>query len=65
MEIAIKRYTKDRIPDVVDFEKRLRMEESDWGWEIDDAYVFAVEKSFYKNVPDSKMRDIGIWIDIS
>lgn len=46
MDLEIKRYTKDRIPDVLDFEKRLREEESDWGWEIDDAYVKSVEKSF-------------------
>ena len=46
MDLEIKRYTKDRIPDVVDFEKRLRQEEDFWGWEIDDAYVQSVEKSF-------------------
>ena len=28
------------------FERRLREEENDWGWEIDDAYVRAVERSF-------------------
>lgn len=44
--MAIERYTKDRIPDVLDFESRLREEENFWGWEIDDAYVQAVEKSF-------------------
>ena len=46
MDITVKRYTKDRIPDVLDFEKRLREEENFWGWEIDDAYIQAVEKSF-------------------
>lgn len=46
MELEIRTYTKDRIPDVLDFEKRLRMEESSWGWEIDQAYVSAVERSF-------------------
>ena len=46
MGLEIKRYTKDRIPDVLDFEKRLREEEDFWGWEIDDAYVRAVERSF-------------------
>lgn len=30
---------------MLDFERRLR-EEEDWGWEIDDAYISAVEKSF-------------------
>lgn len=46
MNLEIKRYTKDRIPDVLDFERRLRQEEDFWGWEIDDAYIQAVEKSF-------------------
>ncbi len=46
MDIQIKRYTKDKIPDVLNFEKRLREEENFWGWEINDAYIQAVEKSF-------------------
>ena len=46
MHLDIKPYTKDRIPDVLDFERRLREEENFWGWEIDDAYIQAVEKSF-------------------
>lgn len=46
MDITVKRYTKDKIPDILDFEKRLREEEKFWGWEIDDAYIQAVEKSF-------------------
>ena len=46
MNLSIRRYTKDRIPDVLDFEKRLREEEDFWGWDIDDAYIQAVEKSF-------------------
>ena len=46
MNLEIKRYTKDKIPDVLDFENRLREEENFWGWEINDAYVQAVEKSF-------------------
>ncbi|MCH5287255.1 MAG: GNAT family N-acetyltransferase [Christensenellaceae bacterium] len=46
MRLEIKRYTKDKIPDVLDFENRLRAEESFWGWEINDAYIQAVEKSF-------------------
>ena len=46
MNLEIKRYTKDKIPDVLDFEKRLREEEDFWGWEINDAYTEAVEKSF-------------------
>ena len=46
MNLEIKRYTKDKIPDVVDFENRLREEENFWGWEINDAYIQSVEKSF-------------------
>ena len=30
----------------MDFEKRLREEENFWGWEINDAYIQAVENSF-------------------
>lgn len=44
MEIVA--YTKERIPDVLDFERRLREEENFWGWEIDDAYVESVTRSF-------------------
>ena len=46
MNLEVKQYTKDKIPDVLDFEKRLREEETFWGWEINDAYIQAVEKSF-------------------
>lgn len=49
MDLVIERYTKDKIPDVLDFESRLREEESFWGWEINDAYIQAVEKSFDDN----------------
>ena len=45
MNLTVKRYTKDKISDVLDFERRLR-EEDFWGWEINDAYIQAVEKSF-------------------
>ena len=45
-EIKIELYTKERIPDVVAYEKQLRAEEADWGWEIDDAYVKSVTESF-------------------
>ncbi len=44
LEIQI--YTKDKIPDVLDFEKRLREEENFWGWEINQDYIEAVENSF-------------------
>ena len=46
MNWVVKRYTKDKIPDVLDFENRLREEEGFWGWEINDAYIQTVEKSF-------------------
>lgn len=52
MNLSIKRYTRDRIPDVLDFERRLRLEEDFWGWEIDNAYVRAVEASFDDNAFD-------------
>lgn len=42
----IKRYTKERIPDVLQFEKDLRAEEDFWGWEIDENYIADVTKSF-------------------
>lgn len=46
MELEIQTYTKDRIPDVLNFERRLRKEENFWGWSIDQAYISAVERSF-------------------
>ena len=46
MNLTVKPYTKAQIPDVVDFENRLRLEEDFWGWEIDEDYVKSVEKSF-------------------
>ena len=44
--MEIKEYTKERIQDVVDYELRLRKEEPDWGWEIDETYIERVTKSF-------------------
>lgn len=55
MNLSIERYTRDRIPDVLDFERRLRLEEDFWGWEIDEAYVRAVEGSFDDNAFDSSV----------
>ena len=46
MEINIKRYTKDKIDDVIQFELDLRKEENFWGWEIDDNYIKSVKDSF-------------------
>ena len=45
--MKIESYTEDRIPDVLAFERQLRAEEDDWGWEIDDAYVRSVRASFH------------------
>lgn len=39
-------YTAANVPDVLSFERRLREEEADWGWVIDDAYIAQVQKSF-------------------
>lgn len=44
--MIIRAYTKELIPDVLDFERRLREEESFWGWEIDEAYIESVARSF-------------------
>ena len=44
--MEIRKYTKEIIPDVIDFEKRLRVEENFWGWEIDEKYINNVYKSF-------------------
>jgi len=44
--LEIIRYNRDRIDDVIDFERQLREEENFWGWEIDDAYKASVQHSF-------------------
>lgn len=44
--MEIRKYTKEIIPDVIDFEKRLRVQENFWGWEIDEKYINDVYKSF-------------------
>ena len=49
MTIEIKEFTKDRIEDVVQYEKALRVEEDFYGWEIDDAYIRAVRNTFEDN----------------
>lgn len=38
--------TRERIEDVLDFERRLREEEDFWGWNIDDTYIASVRQSF-------------------
>lgn len=52
-EIEIKRFTEDRIEDVLQFERDLRLEEDFWGWEIDEAYEKKVRESF----SDERFRD--------
>lgn len=44
--VSVKPFTEEDIPDVLSFEKRLREEESGWGWEIDEEYVRSVTASF-------------------
>ena len=44
--MEIRQYTKDRIPDVLRFERELRAEEDFWGWEIDEKYIAAVCSHF-------------------
>lgn len=44
--MEVKRYTKEKIADVLRFEQDLRGEEDFWGWEIDDAYLQKVTQSF-------------------
>ena len=44
--IEIKHYTKDKIPDVLQFERDLRSEENFWGLEIDEKYIVDVTASF-------------------
>lgn len=47
MDTTIRRYTKDKIPDVIRFEQDLRKEEDFWCWDIDEAYVQNVTNSFH------------------
>ena len=39
-------YTKERLQDVLQFERDLRIEEDFWGWEIDEKYIADVTASF-------------------
>lgn len=39
-------FTREMIPDVIDFERRLRVEEPFYNWEIDEAYQKRVEETF-------------------
>lgn len=44
--MRIEIYTKECIPDVLQFERDLRTEENFWGWEIDEKYIADVTNSF-------------------
>ena len=44
--MEIKQFTKERIPDVLQFERNLRSDENFWGWEIDEKYIADVTASF-------------------
>lgn len=44
--MEIKRYTKERIDDALQFERNLRQEEDFYGWAIDGPYIEAVKASF-------------------
>ena len=44
--MEIRKYTADRIQDVLQFERDLRKEEDFWGWEIDEKYIANVAASF-------------------
>ncbi|MBR6405304.1 MAG: GNAT family N-acetyltransferase [Lachnospiraceae bacterium] len=54
-DFTIKEFTEQELPDVLDFEKRLREEEDVWGWEIDDAYVKSVRESFHDRRFDNSL----------
>lgn len=53
--MEVKRYTRECIEDVLDFEKRLRMEEAFWGWEIDEEYIRKVTASFDEQAFDQSV----------
>ena len=44
--MKIEQYTKELIPDVLQFERDLRSEENFWVWKIDEKYIADVTKSF-------------------
>ena len=46
MKVEICEYTRQRISDVMEFERQLRVEEPFYGWDIDEAYQKRVEASF-------------------
>lgn len=44
--MEIRRYTKNEIDDVINFELNLRKEETFWGWTINSEYKESVKNSF-------------------
>ena len=46
LTMKIEQYTKELIPDVLQFERDLRSEENFWVWKIDEKYIADVTKSF-------------------
>ena len=59
-------YTKERIPDVLDFERRLRGELKRRGVKTLVGLIAANEEAqrFYRALPGAMIRDEGIWIDV-
>lgn len=53
--IKVVRYTREKIPDVLQFEKDLRKEEDFWNWSIDEGYVQSVTKSFESGMFDNSI----------
>ncbi|WP_296627739.1 N-acetyltransferase [uncultured Negativibacillus sp.] len=53
--IKVVRYTREKIPDVLQFEKDLRKEEDFWNWSIDESYVQSVTKSFESGMFDNSI----------
>ncbi len=44
--MEVRHYTKECIPDVLNFERDLRAEENFWEWKIDEKYIADVTESF-------------------
>ena len=53
--IKVVRYTREKIPDVLQFEKDLQKEEDFWNWSIDESYVQSVTKSFESGMFDNSI----------
>lgn len=53
--MEIKKYTKELIPDVIQFEQNLRAEENTWGWKINEKYIHDITKSFENTAFDNSL----------